>query len=478
MNSVPTKRPRLHLDFLDGIRGVAALYVVLHHAGMVSLQTMAKAYSNATPPVLLTLLNAVHFALFNHGHYAVVVFIVLSGFCLMLPIARAGNAAPFDFFRFFQRRARRILPPYYAAVAISLCVCALPGLNVITGFGNDVQLPAFTPQAIGTHLLLIHNLFPAYAAKINAPLWSVALEWQIYFVFALILIPVWKRVGVGLATVLALILGILPNILIPPTSPIQWGTSWLLAAFGFGMGAAVLCFGQEAKLIRWRTATPHAPFLIGAGVLGGMIAVVLLLQRKRFEQSPLLCALQFNVNRLDWAFDLVVALWTVLLIVGCVRWRETRPRSRPIALRIFEARPAVVLGTFSYSLYLLHGPLLVLGDLFVRRATASGAVALLLFWGVAVPRRDRRAVPAVLAGGTSLPERSAFAARNRRAFQRKMKIRREIAAPPRPRASTGQPRFAADGHDAGRLRGPLPSPVYGLGTGSGTGHRGQTGTFP
>src|ERR1700677_3218944 len=69
---------RAHLPFLDGIPGVAALYVVLHHflswssAGVHRVIYLAIAWT-------------------GFGHFAVDVFIVLSGFSLMLPVAYAPD---------------------------------------------------------------------------------------------------------------------------------------------------------------------------------------------------------------------------------------------------------------------------------------------------------------------------------------------------------------------------------------------------
>ena len=59
-----------------------------------------------------------------YGHLAVDVFIVLSGFCLMLPVARSGGALADGARGFFVRRARRILPPYFAAFTISVALTA------------------------------------------------------------------------------------------------------------------------------------------------------------------------------------------------------------------------------------------------------------------------------------------------------------------------------------------------------------------
>src|SRR5690349_3676249 len=130
-SQTPPVSGRIRLEFLDGFRGVAALYVALYHMGMITLITVSHFYANSTNPQFKRLFEAVHINLFNQGHYAVVAFIVLSGFCLMLPLARSKSApASFELPTFVKRRARRILPPYYASVLLALAIIAIvPGMN-------------------------------------------------------------------------------------------------------------------------------------------------------------------------------------------------------------------------------------------------------------------------------------------------------------------------------------------------------------
>src|SRR6185369_16490784 len=94
------------LAHLDGLRAVAAGYVVMFHA------VLGFTGSELTGP--WRALRRV----FAFGHEAVAIFIVLSGYCLMLPAARSHPArltsTTGDFLR---RRALRILPPYFAALA-------------------------------------------------------------------------------------------------------------------------------------------------------------------------------------------------------------------------------------------------------------------------------------------------------------------------------------------------------------------------
>ncbi len=76
MNGEKSNNNRIRLAYLDGIRGLAALYVVLVHSW---------ALDDALQPSLLWLPVT---KLLRYGIFAVVIFIVLSGYCLMLPVVR------------------------------------------------------------------------------------------------------------------------------------------------------------------------------------------------------------------------------------------------------------------------------------------------------------------------------------------------------------------------------------------------------
>ena len=124
---------RQRLAGLDGIRGLAALFVVINHV-----------FLRAFPGYPVD--HAPFWAgWFIYGRFAVVVFIVLSGFSLALSPARHGWRLD-GISRFARRRARRILPAYWAALAFSLAVAWLivpqPGHGVPDAKSVARQRPA------------------------------------------------------------------------------------------------------------------------------------------------------------------------------------------------------------------------------------------------------------------------------------------------------------------------------------------------
>src|SRR5437763_1776287 len=74
--------PDHHLAYLDGVRGLSALYVVVHHV----LNVVLKRFPEPLPELTYLLTFWMRF-----GHYAVDIFIVLSGYCLMLPVMKSSE---------------------------------------------------------------------------------------------------------------------------------------------------------------------------------------------------------------------------------------------------------------------------------------------------------------------------------------------------------------------------------------------------
>ncbi len=206
---------RIRLPYLDGLRGAAAIYVVLFHN--------AEEWRPHTAG-----LTRLALAPFQFGHFAVVLFIVLSGFCLMLPVLQSPtHTLSKGRTEFFRRRARRILPGYYAALAISLLLpfASKHGIrDLLTGNMHIQQTPFFEHFSFANvlaHVILVYNWHPGWVSSFNWPLWSVATEFQIYILFVLILLPTWKHFGSAGAIGLAWAMGISPLLLSP-----HWNLQW------------------------------------------------------------------------------------------------------------------------------------------------------------------------------------------------------------------------------------------------------------
>ena len=212
---------------LDGIRGLAALYVVINHV-----------FLRAFPGYPVD--HAPFWAgWFIYGRFAVVVFIVLSGFSLALSPARHGwrlDAVG----RFAERRARRILPAYWAALAFSLAVAWL----IVPQPGNGVP----DAKSVLVNGLLVQNIVGAHSP--NAAFWSMAVEAQLYIAFPLLLLMVRRWGAVVMVATVALVVaavGIVgPHIPRVDTFVIQSPPD-LAALFAVGMLAAGIVGASSAR---------------------------------------------------------------------------------------------------------------------------------------------------------------------------------------------------------------------------------------
>ena len=330
------RRSILRLEYLDGLRGLSALFVVVYHI-FTLLGASPERYH------CLQICETRNRWIWT-GHQAVDVFIVLSGYCLMLPVARsktqqlAGGTGAY-----LKRRARRILPPYYAALGISLLLFLLvPALNAGVGLSAEMY-PSLTASAILSHVFLIDNLRSVWWQKIDGPMWSVATEWQIYFFFPFLLLPLWRRLGILPTVVAALALGLL--LALAARGRLDQACPWYLGLFALGMAAAVVNFSQPAalRLVNWLQSPRLSWGVIAAGLwLAGL-------------------ALNFLGQAPQWFCDIIVGAAVSALLVFCTRRAEKSdsPTEGGSVLRVLSSRPAVAAGAFSYSIYLLHIPILL-----------------------------------------------------------------------------------------------------------------------
>jgi peptidoglycan/LPS O-acetylase OafA/YrhL len=325
------KKIRLH--YLDGLRGLAALYVVIFH--------IYRYLGDSLPGIL-----SIPAKVLRYGNFAVIVFIVLSGYCLMLPIARSQSyQINGTLGNYLQRRIKRILPPYYAALIFSLIlVFIFAELNSLGIFHwkNSLDYGEFSPfitsKDVVTHFLLIHNISTDTLGSINAPMWTVAVEWQIYFLFPLVLLPVWRYFGFFKFSLFTFLISVIPVYLFPHVvDPLH---SWYIGLFALGMIAANIGFSQQEKAIKFRNYLNYPVLIITFSLLG------IISEWKKFGLH-------------NWVNNGFIGLATACLLVYCTA-RITAGKKPNLTLKVLESPFATKLGKFSYSLYLTHGPIITI----------------------------------------------------------------------------------------------------------------------
>ncbi len=200
---VTVKATDSRLSHIDGLRGLAILLVLLTHTwvfnGALSLALHVHGYS-----IVLASLPAI-------GYVGVDLFLVLSGFCLAWPFMRDHSYRDrMSVGRFWMRRVRRIVPAYYASIIVVVAISI--GFDYLIPSRLTMSAPHFAKDTfvrdLWPHLLFVHNFFVDRVSAINGSYWSLALEFQLYMLFPIVLEATfrwgpWRVLGLALAIQLA-----------------------------------------------------------------------------------------------------------------------------------------------------------------------------------------------------------------------------------------------------------------------------------
>ena len=168
LNALNGDKQKRTIKALDGVRAVACLSVMSFHLNLFSC------VGNVWSPYLDNI-GALFSSIALLGETGVMLFFILSGFLLFLPFAKAmllDQPWP-SLRRYYVRRVLRILPGYYAA------------LLLITLYLHPEY---FQPAHIHEFWLFLtfRMDFPITYQQLNAPFWTLAIEFQFYMLLPLI----------------------------------------------------------------------------------------------------------------------------------------------------------------------------------------------------------------------------------------------------------------------------------------------------
>ncbi len=322
---------------IDGLRALAVLPVILFHAGVPG---------------------------FDGGFVGVDVFFVISGYLITSILLAEQAQGTFSILRFYERRARRILPALYVVMA-----CAVVGAWFVL-LPDDMK--DFSESLAAVPLFVSNVLFwhqsgyfeKAVDLKPLLHTWSLAVEEQYYLFIPLLLLSLRRWGWVVLQCVLA-VLAVGSLALAQKTVH----TSHDFAFFLLPTRAWELLAGSMVAVhMAIQAAKPTVPWSVwaqdAAGVLGlGLLAYAV------FGFTP--------ETPFPSVYTLVPIVGTALLLL-CVT-------KQGLVGRALGCKPLVGIGLISYSAYLWHQPLLVfarhrvLGEL----DTPDIVVALALTFGLA-----------------------------------------------------------------------------------------------
>ncbi|MEO7213650.1 acyltransferase [Mucilaginibacter sp.] len=350
-NNNPSHR---RIKTLDSLRGFAALSVVFGHG--TGGFYFAKLIDN-TP-----------FYITRAGHEAVIFFFMLSGYVLVYQYSLTEKIS---YGKFLLLRYFRLYIPYIASIALALILMQIvePGQPNNLFMSQLWQLP-LTPERIIGHILLVGNF---NTSVLNPVIWSLVHEMR----FAILFPP------------LLWILNLRPAKMV--------GTLIIITLVSAGL--LMLCTYFKYEDCNGYFATPYYIYMFLAGgyiaknqsalvawfqslnkakkVIITIIAVLFYTYAHMFTSAiansiyiPLLMRSRFLIE------DLIIALASFYFIVAAISINNTKSLlERPVPL---------FFGKISYSLYLVHSP--VLGFLyFALRNQLPAAVILIIGFGLCIP---------------------------------------------------------------------------------------------
>jgi peptidoglycan/LPS O-acetylase OafA/YrhL len=321
-------RPSFRPD-IEGIRGVAILLVVAYHAGVSWLAG---------------------------GYVGVDVFFVLSGFLITGLLARElQSTGGIDLSEFYAHRARRLLPAFLvvvlATVAIALWIWAPIDQMPVASDARSVALHY-------SNMLFAQSGVNYHASGENPFLhtWSLAVEEQFYFIWPFLFVILGRKYGKEITT---------KQIIVWLT--VAGAVSFVLSAVLTRVAQPWAFFGMPTRI--WEFARGGvAALMLGAvteraqknGVWLQSIGLVAILIPALFYHEAL---------PYPGIAAIVPVIGTVLLLVG----GHNAPDS--VVSRALGSQPLRWLGRVSYSWYLWHWPLVIMGGVLDYDIGVAGRIA-------------------------------------------------------------------------------------------------------
>ncbi len=291
---------------IDGLRALAVISVILFHAGL---------------------------PLFRGGFVGVDIFFVISGYLITRILLEEFTAGRFSLVRFYERRARRILPALYT-VLIACLLLAWVSLSPaeLREFGQSLMAVVL----FSANLLLASNTdYFASSAELKPLLhtWSLAVEEQYYLLLPLLMLLAWRPLGRAVVVPIGL-LGLASLVGAQWASTHQPQTAFYALscrAWELVIGSVIAGHRLDLWPAKWRSASAW---------MGLALIAIAIFWFDKHTPTPSV-------------YTLVPTLGTALLLLGATPENTVG--------RLLGSRPLVALGLISYSAYLWHQPLLAWG---------------------------------------------------------------------------------------------------------------------
>jgi peptidoglycan/LPS O-acetylase OafA/YrhL len=317
------KQTKARIKGFDGIRGIAALAVLIHHTVMTSTHL---------------------------GDVAVFVFFALSGFLIIGILAEARSAVEcnsstisIELSRFWIDRGIRIFPVYYLCLSTLLVYALL--------FHSDT----FQDLTTGSiwYFSYLQNFYIAFSTRewgSFTQVWSLAVEQQFYILFGITLLLVRRERFKILCTILFLVSACV--VLILKRFGVSGITLYVLPFEGF-------CFilaGGIAQFLKTKVVSKNGVYSALSWLAVVVICVLAILPRSPDSQDSWSPFLPISATFVIFVLIVLSAffLWSVYVFQASA------------LVYILDFMPLQVAGQISYALYVIHYP--VARAIFARTA--------------------------------------------------------------------------------------------------------------
>ncbi len=324
-------KPAKRVAAYDGLRGVCALMVLLHH--VLLTQPVFANYEwhlqQAVPYSWIDwLLVATPLRLIWAGQERALLFFVLSGFVLSLPWL---DKHPAPYGRYLLGRFCRIYPPYLAAIALAALGSTLLGERPLPNASIYIQQMGWVFKPSWASLLsMVGVLNNSSSEYMDEALWSLVWEVRVAFILPLLMMPImpWRNYAIlPLYGILFALNHIVPHLISPKLAHVlnnPGDTFYFAEYFLFGIVIAV----NRPRLSAWSSR------------LGGWPGVALLVA------GCLTCWAPWPVSH-----DHMVGIGASMILAAILASNRVQAW--------LTNKPLLWLGRQSYSLYLIHVPLVM-----------------------------------------------------------------------------------------------------------------------
>lgn len=341
---LPTPRsPRYKL--LDAWRGLACLMVVVYHSAMIAAERVPFSWSNPATWII---------DVAERLWIGVPIFFVISGYCIAATADNTRRKSGRRMRTFFWRRAKRIFPPYWAALLFLCGVILFMDAFAPSGFLDDAHPPIPRPWSLAWPEFLGNvtltetwrsQLAGEYPTMPLGQAWTLCYEEQFYWVTGLLIAVAPKRFFTAVAVVSVATIPFYGN---------QHVWSFFFDGHWLMFAAGVLVY-HAANYQRRRQV--FATYLI---LIGGI----------EFAAREVVRQGTIPTNDLNAA--LLVALLFAVVLLATKSW-DARICGH------WAVRPFDALGTMCYSLYLFHWPIVwIISKLLWQAGVTSGIATVLV----------------------------------------------------------------------------------------------------